>query len=256
MGRAVAQDELVSICLALQSAGAENINIVTGSHAVPALQQGLSAAKEHGLQIPIVWNCSAYETVEAIESLAGVVDGWLPDIKTLNSETARRIFAAADYPERACTAIEAMVKHSPRIITEPDTQYPLGKMLSGVIVRHLALPGKLDDSKAVLAWFSKKLKNKALLSLMTQYTPITKNPTARSVDAFSNRLLNGSEDIQLRTFLAHFEIEDGFYQELVSDLDWLPDFTRVHTFSSTLSKPLWHWKTGWVHPETSQRILC
>ena len=78
---------------------------------------------------------------------------------------------------------------------------------------------------------------------MTQYTPITANPKARRIDAFSNRLLDESEDLRLRTLLEDLNIDDGFYQELVSDLDWLPDFNRVQTFSSALSKPLWHWKT-------------
>ena len=169
-----------------------------------------------------------------------------PDLKTLNPETSRRVFAAPDYPDRACAAIEAMVRHSPLNLTPPDERYPFGKMLSGVIVRHLALPGKLEDSHAALRWFAQKLKGKALLSLMTQYTPITANPKARRIDAFSNRLLDESEDITLRTFLEELAIDDGFYQELVSDLDWLPDFNRVQTFSSALSKPLWHWKTGWV----------
>ena len=213
MGRAVTEQEFIEICLMLQEAGAENINIVTGSHAVPALGAGLRAAKRH-------------------------------DLKTLNTETSRRVFAAPDYPEQACTAIETMARLSPLIITPPDERYPFGKMLSGVIVRHLALPGKLEDSQAVLRWFAQKLKGKALLSLMTQYTPITANPKARHIDVFSNRLLNESEDLTLRTFLEDLNIDDGFYQELVSDLDWLPDFNRVQTFSSTLSKPLWHWKTG------------
>lgn len=247
MGRAVTEQEFIEICLTLQAAGAENINIVTGSHAIPALGAGLRAAKRHGLTIPVVWNSSAYETVEALELLAGAVDGWLPDLKTLDAETARRVFAAPDYPERACTALEAMAQLSPLIITPPDDRYPFGKMLSGVIVRHLALPGKLEDSRAVLYWFAQKLKGSALLSLMTQYTPVAANPKARHIDVFSNRLLNEGEDLRLRAFLEDFGIDDGFYQELVSDLDWLPDFTRVQTFSSALSKPLWHWKTGWVN---------
>lgn len=251
MGRAVTMDEFVALCIALQDAGAENINIVTGSHAIPAVRLGLYAAKQSGLTIPVVWNCSGYETVEAVESLTDVVSGWLPDIKTLTSETARRIFAAPDYPERARMAIEAMAACSPLVITEANAQYPCGKLLSGVIVRHLALPGKLEDSKAVLHWFARNLKETALLSLMTQYTPITKNPHALLHDAFSNRLLNESEDTQLKMFLDEAGIEDGFYQELVSDLDWLPDFTRVQTFSSTLSRPIWHWKAGWVHRRDS-----
>lgn len=246
MGRAVTEKEFIDICLTLQEAAAENINIVTGSHAIPALSAGLRAAKRQGLTIPVVWNSSAYETVEAIAELKAVVDGWLPDLKTLDTETARRIFVAQDYPERACEAIEAMARLSPLMLTAPDDRYPFGKMQSGLIVRHLALPGKLEDTKTILRWFSKNLKHKALLSLMTQYTPVAANPNTRRITAFPNRLLNETEDEELRTFLENYGIDDGFYQELVSDTGWLPDFTRVQTFSSALSKPLWHWKTGWA----------
>lgn len=246
MGKAVTQAEFTAICHALQEAGAENLNIVTGSHAIPALNRALRTAKQQGVTIPVVWNSSAYETVEAIESLKGAVDGWLPDLKTLNAQTARRVFAAPDYPERACTAIETMVRLAPLTVTPSDERYPFGKLLAGVIVRHLALPGRLGDTKAVLRFFADRFRGQALLSLMTQYTPVAANPKARSITAFSNRLVSEYEDIRLRTFLEDFGIDDGFYQELVSDTDWLPDFTRVQTFSSELSKPIWHWNSGWV----------
>lgn len=246
MGSAVTLEVFTSICLRLQAAGAENINIVTGSHVIPALRIGLRTAKQQGLTIPVVWNSSAYETVGELESLAELVDGWLPDLKTLDSSTAQRVFAAPSYPTQACAAISTMAELSPLHITEPDDRYPLGKMLTGVIVRHLALPGKMQDSKAVLQWFAQRLKNKALLSLMTQYTPVTANPQKHKITAFENRLLNESEDLCLRTFLEDLNIDDGFYQELVCDLDWLPDFNRMQTFSSALSKPLWHWKHGWI----------
>ncbi|MEL3906557.1 MAG: radical SAM protein [Treponema sp.] len=246
MGRAVTEVEFVRICLTLQSAGAENINIVTGSHAIPALAKGLRAAKEHGLCIPVVWNSSAYETETALQSLKGAVDGWLPDLKTLSSSTAQVVFYAPDYPDYARRALAAMADTSPLVITEVKEDYPFGKMLSGVIVRHLALPGKLEDTKAVLQWFAEHLKGKALLSLMTQYTPVSANGTTKGITAFSNRLLDESEDIRLRQFLETFGIDDGFYQELVSDTGWLPDFARVQTFSSALSKPLWHWRERFI----------
>lgn len=246
IGSAVTENEFIAICLKLQETGAENINIVTGSHAIPALGAGLRAAKKQGLVIPVVWNSSAYETVAALESLQGAVDGWLPDLKTLSRKTAGTVFAALDYPEQATEAIETMARLSPLSLTAADEHYPFGKMHSGVIVRHLVLPGKLEDTQAVLQWFSKTLNKKALLSLMTQYTPVTANPNARHITAFSNRLLNETEDLTVRTFLEDFGIDDGFYQELAGDTDWLPDFTRVQTFSSALSKPLWHWKNGWI----------
>lgn len=247
MGTSLSCDEFLSLCLRLQAAGAENINIVTGSHAVPALKKGLEQAKKTGLHIPVVWNTSGYETVESILSLQTAVDGWLPDIKTLDSALAEKLFAAVDYPVIAQRAIEAMAALSPLSFVQAESEaYPFGKLVSGVIVRHLALPGKIRQTAAVLQWFAKKLKDSALLSLMTQYTPVSANPRTAYIKTFENRLLNSGEDNRLRHLLEYFAIDDGFYQELVSETDWLPDFMRVNTFSSALSKPLWHWKAGYI----------
>ncbi|MGP1576788.1 MAG: radical SAM protein [Treponema sp.] len=247
MGKAVSIDEFIRLCLRLQEAGAENINIVTGSHAAPALKNGLEHAKKHGLCIPVLWNSSGYETVESIVSLKTAVDGWLPDIKTLDSALAEELFAASDYPATAQCAIERMAALSPLSLVQADSDtYPFGKLTSGVIVRHLALPGKIRQTTAVLQWFSQKLKHSALLSLMTQYTPVAANSRSAYSKSFDNRLLTIDEDAKLRHLLDYFAIDDGFYQELVCETDWLPDFTRVRTFSSELSKPLWHWTTGYA----------
>ena len=243
IGRAVSLKEFSDICLLLQSEHAENINIVTGSHAIPAIAAGLRVAKQNGLTIPVVWNSSGYETEEALELLKDCVDGWLPDLKTLNKEVAAQVFAAPDYPSVAVKAILKMTNLSPLKIEYANAEkYPFGKLLSGVIVRHLALPSRMQDTKAVLKWFAANLKNKAFLSLMTQYTPIKTNPHAKKINLFENRMLKNSEDMILRDLLSILQIDDGFYQELVPSDDWLPDFNIRQTFSSSLSKPLWHWK--------------
>lgn len=243
MGRKVSTQEFANMCLMLQNSKAENINIVTGSHAIPAIASGLKLAKKLGLIIPVVWNTSAYETEEAIELLKDCVDGWLPDLKTLNQQVATQVFATPDYPEVVTKAILKMQNFSPLKIIYPDeSSYPFGKMISGVIVRHLVLPSRMEDSKAVLKWFGDNLKGKALFSLMTQYTPIKENTRAKKNSLFENRMLKQNEDKILRNLLSVLQIDDGFYQELVASDDWLPDFNRRQTFSSELSKPLWHWK--------------
>ncbi len=240
MGRAVGLEEFVKICKTLQAAGAENINIVTGSHAIPAIAKALREAKKNGLHIPVVWNSSGYESEQSIEELSDCVDGWLPDLKTLNPEIANEIFKTRDYPQKAAAAILKMQANSPLKIDYSDEEkYPLGKLYSGVIVRHLALPSRLQDSKAVLKWFSQNLKGKALISLMTQFTPVKKE---QKFSLFENRMLKTAEDRKLKAMLKDLQIDDGFYQELVPSDDWLPDFNRIQTFSSELSKPLWHWR--------------
>ncbi len=247
LGRAVEAAEFADICLALQDAGAENINIVTGSHAIPALATALSLARKRGLTIPILWNTSSYENIEALERLEGLVTVWLPDLKTLNPVLAEAVFQAADYPKAAKKAIRWMAEKSPLVIERPDDdRYPSGRIVSGVIVRHLALPGKIADTELVLRWFAEHLRDKAILSLMTQYTPVKESPYAAGMDAFPDRALERGEYKKLTAMLEDLGIDDGFYQELVEDTEWLPDFRKKQPFSSKLAKPIWHYEYGFI----------
>jgi len=110
VGREVSTEEFVKICETLRNKGAENINIVTGSHAVPSIVEGLIAAKNAGVRLPVLWNSSAYETVETLELLNEYVDIYLPDMKTLDSEIAAKYFNAPDYPDAAKAAINKMME--------------------------------------------------------------------------------------------------------------------------------------------------
>jgi putative pyruvate formate lyase activating enzyme len=235
MGRLTTASEFAEICLGLQKLGAENINLVTGSHFVPSIAEGLELSRDLGLKIPALWNSSGYDSLSSLERLSDLVDVWLPDLKTLDVELARTYSKAVDYPEVAKAAIEWMVAHAPLRVDD-------GRMRSGVIVRHLVLPGKLDGTRAVIAWFAERLKGRALLSLMTQYTPIV---SAMSPEA-PDRYVSSEEYEALMAMLEEFEIDDGFYQELEMGSDWLPDFERANPFSSSLSKSLWHWKEGFL----------
>jgi len=217
LGRAVSTDEFTALCLDLQNRGAENINIVTGSHAVPTLAQYIHAAKSAGLRLPVLWNSSAYEKPETLQLLDGLIDTWLPDLKTLDSALAARFFNAPDYPQAATAAIVWMMRNKP----------------GSVIIRHLILPGCLDSTHAVLRWFSNNAKGNAQLSLMTQYTPMA---NSRQPDRFVNR----QEYETVLGWLEEYGIDDGFCQELVTGSDWLPDFNRPNPFSSDLSVAVWH----------------
>lgn len=242
MGKAVSSEEFAEICLALQQNKAENINIVTGSHVIPGIVQGLKLATLQGLKLPVLWNSSAYESVEALSRLEGLVQVWLPDLKTLNPLLSGEVFKAQDYPKVAKKALRWMAEQSPLVFTDKDGQK---KITSGLIVRHLALPGRFSDTEMVLRWFSKNLQGKALLSLMSQYTPVSKSKTAQHT-AFPNRHLEQAEYDTLLALLEELCIEDGFYQELIQDTEWLPDFTNTQPFSSSLATPIWHWKTGFI----------
>ncbi|GHV24409.1 radical SAM protein [Spirochaetia bacterium] len=227
MGRPVDTAEFAAICLALQEKGAENINIVTGSHAVPAIVEGIRAAREKGLHLPVLWNSSAYESTEALALLQDTVDKYLPDLKTLDVAIAEKFFHAPDYPEHAAAAIEKMMEYRPP-----------ADGTKRVIIRHLMIPGYPESTRQVLRWFAGRTKGKALLSLMTQYTPVNQQGPGR--------FINQGEYETALGWLEEFDIEDGFYQELEPSSDWLPDFRRTNPFSSALSRPVWHWKDGFA----------
>jgi len=233
LGRAVSAGDFAAICVKLRDKGAENINIVTGSHAVPALIEGITAARSAGVQIPVLWNSSAYETAETLELLRDYVDIYLPDLKTLDGEIAAKFFNAPDYPAAAATAILKMidmVNDKPRYSPHSARENAREK----VIVRHLILPGYLESTRSVLRWFADNAKDRAQLSLMTQYTPIP----GRGKSA-PERYINEDEYETVMKWLEEFEIENGFCQELVTGSDWLPDFKRPNPFSSELSVTVW-----------------
>jgi len=225
LGRTVSAHEFAQICAALCEKGAENINIVTGSHAVPGLIEGFIAMRRLGVQLPILWNSSGYDGMESLELLKDYVDIYLPDLKTLDSEISKKFFNAPDYPDVASTAVLKMIEFAGK-------KHPKNAR-EKVIIRHLILPGYLDSTRSVLRWFADNVKNFAMLSLMTQYTPI---PNRRR--EMPQRYLSAEEYKTVIKWLDEFKIEDGFCQELVTGSDWLPDFKRHNPFSSELSVPV------------------
>ena len=245
LGRVVETGEFAGICLSLQEKGAENINIVTGSHAAPALAVGIAEARKRGLSIPVLWNSSGYDGAEALEILRDFVDVYLPDLKTLDSGTAARFFNAPDYPAQAAAAILKMMEYRKLCFSDKT-------MISGVMVRHLVIPGYIESTRQVLRWFSENCigdghgshcgdnHGRALLSLMTQYTPVQADSGEKAKAEIPGRYVSEDEYDELLVMLDEFGIDDGFCQELVTGSEWLPDFTRPNPFSSELSIPVWH----------------
>jgi putative pyruvate formate lyase activating enzyme len=197
----------------------------------------------------VLWNSSAYETTWALTLLdtgdgggeSRLVDVWLPDLKTLDGEIARRYLDAPNYPETAEKAIRFMLD---RASLEWEGAPFESALLRGVIIRHLVLPGALESTRTVLRWFAENARSRALLSLMTQYTPVTteQNRPGLVPDTF----LNEAENAAVLGMLDEFGIDEGFVQDLVQDDAWLPDFNRLNPFSSALSVPVWHWTCGMV----------
>lgn len=250
MGTEVSEAEFVRMCLLLQEKGAENINLVTGSHHIPLLAQFIKAAKDAGTTIPFTWNSSAYESVESLELLKGLVDIWLPDLKTLNPIMSKELFKAEDYPIVAKRAIRWMLNNSPLNIVEVEKDGETReKMMSGVIIRHLFLPGRMDDTVMTLDWLKSHADGKCCISLMSQYTPVPFEGTEekiaqrnKSMSAFQNRLVNNEEDTYLRDLIEAYDFDYLFYQDLCPDTEWLPDFNKTQPFSYKLATPVWHWR--------------
>jgi putative pyruvate formate lyase activating enzyme len=233
MGRAVDREEFIAICLALQERGAENINLVTGSHCAPALADFLRDARNEGLAIPILWNSSAYEGPEALALVEDLADVYLPDLKTLDPALAELCFKAPDYPRTAEQAILRMLE------LRGELRWKGPVLISGVILRHLVLPGRLESTRRVLHWFADHCRGRALLSLMTQYTPVdTAGPLPGHV---------GRRDYErLVAWLDELGIEEGFCQEPSPGAARLPDFSRTNPFPPELALPVWSWRTGLV----------
>ena len=167
IGKEIDVLRLKEIFLELQNKGANNINLVTGTHYIPQIMEALQIAKAEGLIIPVVYNTSGYEKVESLRMLEGLIDIYLPDMKYVSRELAKEYSNASDYFDVAAKALAEMVRQ----VGEPEFDTK-GYLRKGVIVRHLVLPGTTKDSKAVLKYLWETYGNGIYISIMNQYTPM------------------------------------------------------------------------------------
>ena len=207
-GLEINEERLAQIFLEQQQRGAHNINLVTGTHFTPSIAKALRDAKARGLTLPVVWNSSGYEKPETLQMLEGLVDIFLPDFKTMSSGLGQRYMKAPDYPEWAKKALESMVRMTGEAKFAPleqnaadpsDAAYD-GEgvlMTRGVVVRHLVIPGQLEDSKAVLRYLYETYGDRIWISLMSQYTPIgvfaEEEPLASAVTQRQDTKMDGKE---------------------------------------------------------------
>ena len=214
-GRIVGIEEFCQICLELQDRGASNINLVTPTMYVPYIVDGLKLAKSHGLVIPIVYNTSSYETVETIKMLDGVVDIYLPDLKYFDDSLGVKYSNAKNYFFHASQVIDEMVRQVGTFKIDND-----GMMMSGVIVRHLLLPGNLEDSKKIIEYLYDKYHDDIIISIMNQYTPV------REVKFLElNRKVSDLEYDELIDYAYDLGIRNAFIQEGgTQDESFIPDF--------------------------------
>jgi putative pyruvate formate lyase activating enzyme len=165
VGDELPADGIATIMLTLQKRGCHNINFVTPEHVAPQVLEAVSAAIPRGLKLPIVYNTSAYDSVESLKLFDGIVDIYMPDFKFWKRETAKRLAKAPDYPERARDAIEEMHRQ-----IGPLRFGPNGLARRGLLVRHLVMPGQLDESRAIFRWLA-DLSEDTYVNIMGQYRP-------------------------------------------------------------------------------------
>jgi putative pyruvate formate lyase activating enzyme len=165
-GEELPAERIADLMLHLEERGCHNINLVTPEHLVPQVIESITDAVHRGLTLPIVYNTSAYDSVDSLRLLDGIVDVYMPDFKFWRAETAARLCKAKDYPDRARAALREMHRQVGVLKTGPD-----GIARRGVLVRHLVLPGHLDESREIFRWLAAEISPDTYVNIMAQYRP-------------------------------------------------------------------------------------
>ena len=213
-GKKLTVNELGDAFLRLQDKGAYNINLVTPTQFFPDIIKALDLVR-HKLHIPVVCNCGGYECPEIISLLKDYIDIWLPDFKYFDNELAFRYSKAKNYFEQASASIAQMIRQTgtPEYTLHPSSvpgrpDFPL--MAKGVIIRHMVLPGHKDDSIRLLHWIHQHFpEHSYLVSLLSQYTPYTKNPDYPQL----NRRITSYEYNKVVDTALELGMTDGFMQQ-------------------------------------------
>ncbi|MCB5251797.1 MAG: radical SAM protein [Candidatus Cloacimonadaceae bacterium] len=215
-GQIISEEQLLKVIFELQKQGAHNINLVTPTHYSRPLISVLKAAKEQGLKIPILWNSSAYEHVETLHNLKGLVDIYLPDFKYYHPLYAKKYSHAEDYPAVALKALKEMVAQTGFL-----QENAAGIATKGVLVRLLLLPNGLSGTKDILRLLADEFGTKLPLSLMAQYYPAAEAVYIPEL----NRGVKTNEYQAVVELAQEIGFEKVFGQELSCDDQWTPDFT-------------------------------
>lgn len=207
VGKEISVERLAEIFLELQEKGANNINLVTPGHFVPQIVKALDQAKKEGLTLPVVYNTSSYETVDTIKRLEGYVDIYLPDFKYMSPVLSKKYSHAPDYAEVAKAAIAEMVRQTGKAVFVNGDEDNL--ILKGTIVRHLMLPGCMEDSMQILKYLHETYGDTIYISIMNQFTPLSNLEKYPKL----NRRITDEEYETLVDYAIEIGIENGFIQE-------------------------------------------
>ena len=211
-GKEISSARLRELFEQLIDEGVQNINLVTATHFLPSVLPALYPK----LPVPVVYNCGGYESVETLKQLEGLVDIYLPDMKYSDNRLAKQLSKAPDYVETASAAILEMYRQVGPVQIRDDI------MQKGMILRHLILPGQIDNSLGVLDWVDEHFKpGQILFSLMSQYVPMGKAKTMAGFD----RTITEMEYDAVLSYMDLLGIEDGYTQDFQSAVEeYIPDW--------------------------------
>jgi len=202
-GSAVSDDELADMMLNLQERGAENINFVTPDHMIPMILKALGRAKLDGLDLPIVYNCSGYAKVEVLSLLNGIIDVYLVDMRYNDDKIAKKYSGCENYVATNRSAINEMFNQVGSLKFNEN-----GRAESGIIVRHLVLPGLLSGSDGIFNFLANDVSDEIYVSLMSQYFPAYKAID----DKIINRRLSTEEFQQATDAFYDAGLKNGYIQ--------------------------------------------
>lgn len=209
-------NDLANIFLEQQLNGAHNINLVTPTMYAYQIIEAIKIAKSKGLHIPIIYNTNSYENIETIKALNGFIDVYLPDLKYYTNSLSLKYSKVDNYFEHATAAITEMLNQVGTPIFDNA-----GIIKKGVIIRHLVLPGHIQNSKNILKWIKNNLTPDVYVSVMAQYFP-TYNAKH---DYYLNRKLTNKEYKEIENFLYTLDLKNGYIQELGKhEEEYVPNF--------------------------------
>ncbi len=166
VGQECTAEQIAEHMLELQARGCHNINFVTPEHVAPQVIEAIAVAVPEGLNLPLVYNTSAYDALSSLKLLDGFIDIYMPDFKFWTRDSARRFVKAKDYPERAREAIQEMHRQVGPLRFGPD-----GLARRGLLVRHLVMPGQEEEARAILEWLAQEVSPDTYVNIMSQYRP-------------------------------------------------------------------------------------
>lgn len=215
-GKEISIEHLADIFISQQQKGANNINLVTPTMYVPHIILAIKMAREKGLNIPIIYNSSGYESLETIKALSGYIDVYLPDFKYYFSDIAKKYSNVEDYFKLTSKAIIEMYKQ----VGDPVFDEK-GIIKSGMIIRHMILPNNVENSKKILKWIKDNLSNNVYISVMAQYFP-TYN--AKNYPEIARKITQQELD-EVWNYMEYLGFENGYIQELGEhEEEYVPDF--------------------------------